>query len=244
MSYISKYTGQEIDNKLDQISSLNTNKVSKNGDSMTGTLNLPYLNIKRNGSTGFCQVFKDDIRTALFQQMTDSNQLHICQSPPGDGVNVEGYRFPIPDTELTAHKWYDIITTKNLDKIYPVGAVYISVNSTSPASLFGGTWEKIEGRFLFASNSNYPVGDVGGETRHTLTINEIPSHTHKLRRDMGGVEIGIAGGDGSVQGNALDGTYTTVSIFGSSIGAGATGGSESHNNMPPYLVVNMWQRTA
>ena len=48
-------------------------------------------------------------------------------------------------------------------KIYPVGAVYISVNSTSPASLFGGTWESISGRFLLGADNTYTAGSTGGE---------------------------------------------------------------------------------
>ena len=78
-------------------------------------------------------------------------------------------------------------------RTYPVGAIYISVSSTSPASLFGGTWERISGRFLIgagaaeanttdywgtlgASDVNCPAGEMGGEATHTLTVIEMPSH--------------------------------------------------------------------
>ena len=49
--------------------------------------------------------------------------------------------------------------------LYPVGAVYISVNNTSPASLFGGTWKSIGGRFLLGADATYAVGSSGGVGR-------------------------------------------------------------------------------
>lgn len=72
-----------------------------------------------------------------------------------------------------------------LDKIYPVGSIYMSVNNTSPASLFGGTWEALQDRFLIGAGSSYEVNATGGASSHThttaghtLTESEIPSHTH------------------------------------------------------------------
>lgn len=129
-------------------------------------------------------------------------------------------------------------------QLMPVGYIYISSDPTSPAELFGGTWEVLTDRVIVGAGGKYDVNSTGGAETHTLTVNEMPSHNHKLQRDMAGVEIGIAGGNGSVQGNALEGTYSTVSIFGSSIGAGATGGGAAHNNMQPYIAKYMWERTA
>ena len=62
--------------------------------------------------------------------------------------------------------------------IYPVGAIYISVNSTSPGTLFGGSWERIQDRFLLSAGSSYSAGSTGGSATHTLTASEMPSHTH------------------------------------------------------------------
>lgn len=61
---------------------------------------------------------------------------------------------------------------------FPIGSIYLSVNSTSPASLFGGTWEKIKDKFLLSSGDTYTNGAIGGEATHTLTIEEMPSHVH------------------------------------------------------------------
>lgn len=64
--------------------------------------------------------------------------------------------------------------------IYPVGSIYMSVNSTSPGTLFGGTWERIQDRFLLSAGSTYSAGATGGEATHTLSAAEMPSHTHSV----------------------------------------------------------------
>ena len=61
---------------------------------------------------------------------------------------------------------------------YPVGSIYMSVNSTNPGELFGGTWEQIQGRFLLGQGSGYSAGAIGGEANHALSDNEMPSHRH------------------------------------------------------------------
>lgn len=56
-------------------------------------------------------------------------------------------------------------TKSTFDKleIFPVGSIYTSINSTNPATLFGGTWEQIQGRFLLSASSSYAAGDTGGQ---------------------------------------------------------------------------------
>jgi hypothetical protein len=54
-----------------------------------------------------------------------------------------------------------------LETVYPVGAIYMSVNPTSPASLFGGTWEALKNRFLVGAGDTYAVNATGGATTHT-----------------------------------------------------------------------------
>ena len=67
-----------------------------------------------------------------------------------------------------------------VDLIYPVGSIYMSVSSTSPATLFGGTWVQLEDRFLIGASSTYTAGGTGGASTHTLTTNEMPSHSHGM----------------------------------------------------------------
>ena len=70
------------------------------------------------------------------------------------------------------------VDDSNYNKIYPIGSIYMSINETNPSELFGGEWEQIQDRFLLASGSTYSAGATGGEATHTLTENEMPSHTH------------------------------------------------------------------
>ena len=68
---------------------------------------------------------------------------------------------------------------------YPVGAIYISVNNTEPDILFGGTWERISGRFLIGADSDSDGGQTGGSWYHTFTINDIPAHSHHINFTTG-----------------------------------------------------------
>ena len=152
-----------------------------------------------------------------------------------------------------------------LDKIYPVGSIYMSMSATNPATLFGvGTWQRIsQGRMLLgADDSTYKAGATGGEATHTLTVNEMPAHSHTGTTSTNGEHShsaswlyawsgsdtwnyfaksysdnpGTASGGSFTIGNAgnHDHTFTTNN----------TGGGAAHNNMPPYLVCYIWQRTA
>jgi hypothetical protein len=117
---------------------------------------------------------------------------------------------------------------------YPVGAIYLSVTDANPAALFGGTWERIGGRFLLGADKTYTAGSTGGEAAHTLTVDEMPKHNH----DVDNL---------NASGNATP--FMTVQAqdkrgFGGNVQTMYAGGSKAHNNMPPYLAVYMWKRTA
>lgn len=132
--------------------------------------------------------------------------------------------------------------------MYPVDSIYMSTSSTSPAELFGGTWMRITDRFLLAASDTYTAGSTGGEETHTLTVNESPYHEHSFKDGshtfLWGDGVGTVNINGTqavaaaASGNSL---YTIQGAWASTNGAG---GSQPHNNMPPYLVVYMWKRTA
>ena len=69
-----------------------------------------------------------------------------------------------------------------INVIYPIGSIYMSVNSTSPATLFGGTWERIQDRFLLSAGSTYSAGATGGSASHKITSAELPKHTHTYNK--------------------------------------------------------------
>ena len=137
-----------------------------------------------------------------------------------------------------------------IDIIYPIGSIYMSVNDVSPNMLFGGQWEKLKNRFLIGSGDVYTNGATGGETTHTLTVNEMPSHRHTANAD--GTQSFMTAPTGSGwnedSASALSGSgnyypYSTSTNHNVWVSQSAyTGGSGSHNNMPPYLAVNIWKR--
>lgn len=126
---------------------------------------------------------------------------------------------------------------KYWETVYPVGAIYLSVSEINPSTLFGGTWEQIEDRFLLASGSSYAAGSTGGEATHKLTVAEMPSHKHLVTEQNYNVTL---------VGNAPTSGAQTGWFYGSGGNSvtGAVGNSEPHNNMPPYLAVFVWKRTA
>lgn len=89
--------------------------------------------------------------------------------------------FAIQDYNTQENLNVSLATIKStlLNASFPLGAIYMSVNSTNPSELFGGVWEALENRFLLGASSSYPVGSTGGEVNHTLTISEMPTHNHE-----------------------------------------------------------------
>lgn len=120
--------------------------------------------------------------------------------------------------------------------VFPVGYVYISGDSTSPAQLFGGTWVRLKDVFLLAAGDNYAAGATGGEAEHTLTENEMPSHAHASGHGYNNVSAGSGR-------EVLSNNYYENDSLSRNITSYA-GGGKAHNNMPPYLAVYMWKRVA
>lgn len=123
----------------------------------------------------------------------------------------------------------------SLEDVYPVGAIYMSAAATNPGTLFGfGTWEQIKDRFLLAAGDAYAAGATGGAAEIALTVNEMPEHNHGLHFSGAvGPYASPVYGDGSSQ----EWGYSPNTVSNS-------GGGQPHNNMPPYLAVYVWKRTA
>ena len=119
---------------------------------------------------------------------------------------------------------------------YPVGSVYTSVVATNPATLLGvGVWAVFgSGRVMLGAGGGYTAGDVGGATTdsHSLSVNEIPPHTH-------GLPLRHGGGNGTSP-------YYAVTHEGSYFTSNSTGGGAAHTHdiMQPYIVVYIWKRTS
>ena len=139
-----------------------------------------------------------------------------------------------------------------VDLIYPVGSVCVSFNSNAdPSGVFGGTWERIRNRFLWAATEKGVMGETGGEESHTLTVEELPSHNGHL---SAGIDGTAPYGKGNYKGYLNSNTMTAVGDFGRGwnvyLGnemhpaSEAVGGGKPHNNMPPFIQVAMWKRIA
>lgn len=142
--------------------------------------------------------------------------------------------------------------TSIADAVYPVGSIYMSVNPADPGTLFGGTWQRIQDRFLLASGSSYAAGATGGEASHALTVGEMPSHTHPFEFWGGSANTSATQQDGNylallTQLNAklcTQNEYLPSYYISASRSVSSAGGGSAHNNMPPYLAVYAWERTA
>ena len=193
-------------------------KLDKSGGTLTGNLTGKYI-------------------TGTWLQTTEATDLG--RTPGKIAVLDESgwvyYRTPL---ELLAD-----LGTETVDEIlglvYPVGSIYMSINNVSPATLFGGKWVQIKGRFLLGASDVYKANTTGGEETHTLTTDEMPTHTHYMAAGNAGGDSTWTPDDGSW---LVDGVTSDKNTWWAQIGMNNAGGSAAHNNMPPYLVVYMWRR--
>lgn len=183
---------------------------------------------------------------------TVSSKEYIAKSLPVFDWSADDFNFNVPVSVLpptdsnnpTTKQYVDNLVNPLAEKfasiiniVYPVGSIYMSVNAADPSKLFSGTsWEKLEGRFLLGSSSTYTNGSTGGEATHTLTFSEMPTHRHSIYYPNAGGPYGDAN-ISYPEGSGVNKTWQAEMCKTES-----AGDSVAHNNMPPYLVVNMWKR--
>ena len=151
------------------------------------------------------------------------------------------------------------INDSTINKIYPVGSIYMSVNGVNPSELFGGSWEQIKDRFLLAAGNTYNAGSVGGEATHKLAVDEMPTHTHQTKvridtqhsgsgdrnRGLMVSDVGLGSWDGEwCNSNTTSDDMNDIDNKTAHVKNNNIGGDQPHNNMPPYLTVYMWKRTS
>lgn len=160
------------------------------------------------------------------------------------------------------------IATPPRSEWFPIGSIYISVNTTNPGTIFGGTWERIKDKFMLCSGDTYSNGSTGGSATHlhgttaiALTVAQLPSHTHqgKIGYNQSGYGYetrsweaylsSIASPIASTSGS--NGELTNINTRSlaptSATGSGAThshGDTTSASTLPPYLAVTVWKRVA
>lgn len=165
--------------------------------------------------------------------------IPITSLPTASAPSANDYLI-LQGTNTQKIKWSALV-----NKLYPVGCIYQSTSSTSPASFLGGTWERIKDKFILAAGDTYAAGKTGGEASHALTVAEMPAHRHA------GIDIDnlycFGWENGSLTGvnfkNFYGGTYWGNNVQ-NRLTSGYAGGSTAHNNMPPYLTAYIWKRIA
>lgn len=146
------------------------------------------------------------------------------------------------------------LENRNILGNFPIGCIYLSVNSKNPSTLFGGTWTQLKDRFLLGVGDTYTINTVGGASSvsfrprgtnggTTLTVEQLPPHTHTVRQNS----YNVGSGAGSTvltyeSGNVGHETSSTGS--GSPHTHSFTGEKTTIETMPPYFTVYMWQRVA
>lgn len=134
-------------------------------------------------------------------------------------------------------------------KAHPIGSYYFSDDDTDPSLILGGGWRRIKGFFLWGRNtddSTQTVGLTGGEYAHTLTADEMPAHRHRQYVDFQNVAYAALRDDaGNTWSTPLvNKTYNGNANYsnGNQWTMNPNGGNQPHNNMPPFLATNLWQR--
>ncbi len=202
---------------------------------------------------------KNGGKGAAFGKYAEQDGYLDCQWNAKFGQNVEIAEGLQIGGKTLAAVITEVVTPllMNVDNVYPVGSVYLTLSGTNPATLWPGTtWEKLEGRFLLGSSgTETAAGDTGGAANVTLSVSNMPAHSH----------TGTTNTDGyhghSFPGRSSNGSYgPSAESFASSDDArtlytdaggyhthsfttNTAGGGQPFDIMPPYMAVNMWKRT-
>lgn len=200
------------------------------------------------------------------------NAIKATQDSRGQKIDTTYIKnISVSDNTLTVYKGDGSATNLDIisfDQIYPIGAIYMSIVSTNPATLFKiGNWEALPaGRVLLAQGTstwgvNYSAGSTGGEDKHTLTVSESAphnhtgnattsgsTHTHALTMRASHGKSGNGGvprfGDGDIWSDYKTQNLSAAGEHSHAITINNSGGGQAHNNMQPYLSVYMWKRTS
>lgn len=146
----------------------------------------------------------------------------------------------------------DIVAPIFLNKIFPVGAVYITYDNNNPGNFLGGTWEQFgQGRTLVGEGTGndgstsmfFTSNSTGGEFKHKLVLEEMPNHTHYILDQPSDGNTGFSGDPGgkSPYTRATERADRTKRYWWGT--TYPSGGDKAHNNVQPYIVTYFWRRT-
>ena len=174
------------------------------------------------------------IRPGTTAEWAAASPVVLAAGEQGYDTTLKRFKMGDGTTAFSALEWNTLLP-------YPVGAIYMSVVSTSPATLFGGTWAAWgAGRVpvgIDAGQTEFDtVEETGGANTVTLTEAEMPIHDHDFLLSSAGSLAGLAGsstGDGN--------PVNVANVFAK---VGNAGSGQAHNNLQPYIVCYMWRRNA
>lgn len=178
---------------------------------------------------------------------TDSNTIKIDAKTKDIDTNIKTLHDSIIGTDgnVVFYNKQEVFLA-----VHPVGSIFLSTDGTEPAELYGGTWERIEGKFIMGASDTYPAGSTGGEAEHTLTEGELPNITGTFGFQSNGVTEGIV--------NEATGVFSLAQITSGGFQPNnrtdesdcsrrvkmSFGSNSPHNNIPPYYSMYIWRRVA
>ncbi len=215
------YSQQSLDTQTQRFSIVDA-PITRDGVSAgfdtTKTYNITVVVTDTSGNTATISGIIKDGKFAMIKGRDSNGDYHT-------GING------LPDDNY-ALKVHGEISADNVYNPYPVGSVYISDNSTSPASLFGGTWEQLNGYYLYAGNG-YSKTTATGKDAQSITLTAaqsgVPAHSHSASGSFS-ANFYIRHGNSSGRDMVANGTNTSVDVgVGASWGNGVEMTSYTHN---------------
>ncbi len=207
--------------------------------------------LEDNGIIGKAKNATEKYKKAVTEEQKQLNNIYTTLSSNVENEN-EDINYLIDYINGLETRIEQLEKDENLlEKIYPIGSVYISENETNPSEFLGGEWETYaQGRTLIGSGTGtdsngtsniFIAKSIGGEYTHTLSINEMPKHSHYVAV---GLDPGVISGHIEHRYHAeYSNTWTLMSNVGyGGTNVSETGGSIAHNNIQPYITVYMWKR--
>lgn len=185
------------------------------------------------------------ISLSLWTRIDDSDPINTSFSAKSSGTE---YYISFSEYSGNNISWsYDVVTTSSvlLNKVYPVGSMFLSISSTSPASFLGGSWELL-GADAYFKIVTANAGQLGGVSNHTISISNMPSHSHKIA-SSNSYSNDIIGYGYNANSQGVGGTKTnkTVSYYTNDRSGHQviqdTGGGTAY--YPYYYGVYAWKRT-
>lgn len=145
-----------------------------------------------------------------------------------------------------AYAIYQQVLAAVVERDHPVGSLYISENATSPAELYGGTWERVEGKFIMGASDTYPAGSTGGSATHTQTEDEIAQHKHwqSIQDGNGSFSRWVSGKSGKNYGYMGDINTAYVGNGTSVVSTEISGKNSPMSILNPYYSMYIWRRVA